>query len=183
MTARPPQVSDHPTAPTAGTPAGGPALADELAKAFANEAHAVRELREALGRQRHGVARDAVREVEASCDDIGRILVTLEAARRTRTARLEALAPAGGSPWAALERAFGGRLPDALAAARRELRAEAEATAHEAAINRAVLRRTIESGEAFLQALFSNVTLPGPTYRAGERAEEGEPGFLLDRKA
>lgn len=183
MTSRQPLAYDGPQAPAREHPSASPALANDLAGALLREAQAVNELRDALSRQRQGVATDSVPAVNASCDDIGRILVALDAARRARAGLLGPLAPEGGTPWEALERLFGGRLPEPLAEARRALRAAAESAAREAAINRVVLRRTIESGEAFLQALFSNVAEPEPTYRAGERADEGGPGFLLDRKA
>jgi hypothetical protein len=158
-------------------------LAGDLALVLEREARAVGELREALSRQREGVARNSTGTVNSSCDDIGRILVSLEAARRARAALLGPLAQPGEAPMDVLERAFGGAMPEPLAAARRTLRGAAEAAAREAAINRVVLRRTIESGEAFLQALFSNVAEPESTYRAGERPDDGGPGFLLDRKA
>ncbi len=158
-------------------------LARDLARVLEREAAAVLELREALLRQRAGVARDATEAVNASSDDVGRVLVALEAARRTRAGLLAPFAAPDEPPMAALERLFGGALPEPLAAARRELRAAAEAAQREAVVNRTVLRRTIESGEAFLQALFSNVAEPEPTYRAGDRPDDGGPGFLLDRKA
>ena len=158
-------------------------LARNLARVLEREAAAVAELREALLRQRAGVARDATDAVNASSDDVGRVLVSLEAVRRTRAGLLAPYAAPDEPPLAALERLFGDEWPEPLAAARRALREAAEAAQREAAINRAVLRRTIESGEAFLQALFSNVAEPEPTYRTGERPDDGGPGFLLDRKA
>lgn len=183
MTPRQPLAVEPPEAPARQHPPTPAALAAELATAFEREAQAVGELRDALARQRQGVATDSVAAVNASCDDIGRILVALDAARRARLALLGPLAPAGEPHRDALERLFGGSLPDVLADAHAALRTAAEGAAREASINRAVLRRTIESGEAFLQALFSNVAEPQPTYRGGERPGEGGPGFLLDRKA
>ena len=58
-----------------------------------------------------------------------------------------------------------------------------EETAREAAVNRTVLKRTVEAGEAFLQALFTGVSEPQTVYRAGERREDDGSGFLLDRTA
>lgn len=185
MNPQPVSVPAGPEAPVRSTIESAPAdrLVRELVLVLEREAQAVRELRDALARQRDGVAHDSTGAVHASCDDIGRILVTLEAARRARARLLEPIAGPGEAPLAALERVCGGALPEPLGTARAALRVAAEGAAREAAINRAVLRRTIESGEAFLQALFSNLAEPDPTYHAGERPDEGSPGFLLDRKA
>lgn len=183
MTPQQPGVLEGPEALTMNDPNAAPSLARDLARALDREAAAVGELGAALDRQRHGVATDSTAAVNASCDDIGRILVALDAARRARAALLAPLVREGEAPFEALERLFGGTLPEPVARARRSLRAAAETAAREAAINRVVLQRTLQSGEAFLQALFSNVAEPEPTYRAGERPDEGGPGFLLDRKA
>lgn len=154
----------------------------DLTRALAREASAVRELREALVRQRAGVSVDSIADVHVSCDDIGRVLVALEAARRHRGLLLAALVPGGERTLEALASELGGSLPPELAEAALALRREAEATAREASVNRTVLERTVEAGEAFLQALFTSTNLPEPVYRAGERREDDGAGFLLDRK-
>ncbi len=155
----------------------------ELTRALVREAETVRELREALLRQRAGVAADSAGAVNDSCDDIARLLVAVEAAKRNRTMRIESIAPEAGVSLDRLEAALGERCPADLLDAHRALKREAEATAREASVNRAVLARTVEAGEAFLQALFSGTSAPDPVYRAGERREEDGAGFLLDRKA
>jgi len=154
----------------------------ELAAALTREAEVVRALRESLVRQRAGVAADSAEAVHASCDDIGRILVALETGKRHRLALLAALVPDAPPTLESLERALGGALPPALAAVRATLRSEAETTAREAGVNRTVLKRTVEAGEAFLQALFTGVAEPEAVYRAGERRDDDGSGFLLDRK-
>lgn len=154
-----------------------------LARALTRESDAVRELRECLVRQRAGVAADSTEAVQGSCDDIASILVRLDAARRHRTALLDALGDGRGTPtFEQLAAANGGQLPPALDAALRTLKHEAEATAREATVNRKVLERIVASGEAFLQALFTSAVGPDPVYRPGDRPDDGS-GFLLDRKA
>jgi multidrug resistance efflux pump len=160
---------------------GRQALTD-LTAALRREVETVRSLRETLVRQRAGVAADSPDAVHASCDDIGRILVALDNAKRYRQALLAALVPGGEPTFEALDAALEGGLPPALDEARATLRAEAEETAREAAVNRTVLKRTVEAGEAFLQALFTGVAEPEAVYRAGERREDDGAGFLLDRK-
>ncbi|MBI5170864.1 MAG: hypothetical protein HZA61_15350 [Candidatus Eisenbacteria bacterium] len=155
----------------------------ELTRALERETGTVRELREALLRQRAGVAADSAGAVNESCDDIARLLVAIEAAKRHRAMRIEAVSPEGGVPLDSLERVLGPALPESLVRARAELRREAQATAREAAVNRTVLARTVEAGEAFLQALFSGANTLEPVYRAGERREEDGAGHLFDRKA
>lgn len=154
----------------------------ELARALTREAGVVRDLREALLRQRAGVAADAVADVHVSCDDIARVLVTLDSARRHRATVLGSLVRETPATLEALARELGGSLPPELAEAALALRREAEATAGEAAVNRTVLQRTVEAGEAFLQALFTSTTPPDPVYRHGDRREDEAAGFLLDRK-
>jgi hypothetical protein len=154
----------------------------ELARVLVREADVVRDLREALVRQRAGVAADSTADVHGSCDDIARILVALDNARRHRASLLGHLA--GGAPGTLedLARELGGTLPPPLAEAAQALRREAEGTAREAAVNRTVLQRTVEAGEAFLQALFTDAGAPEAVYRPGERRDDDGSGFLLDRK-
>jgi hypothetical protein len=154
-----------------------------LARALGRETVAVRELREALVRQRDGVAADAIEAVHGSCDDIARLLVTLDTAKRHRVGLMQRLVPDGPATLESLAAACGGSLPADLAGAGLELRREAAEAAREAAINRVVLQRTVEAGEAFLQALFAGAGEKDPVYRAGERRDDDGSGFLLDRTA
>jgi len=154
-----------------------------LGRALARETQAVHELREALVRQRDGVARDSIPTVHGSCDDIGRLLVTLDSSRRHRTALLAELVPGPDPTLDALASAMGTSFPAELSEARVALRREAEAAAREAAVNRVVLQRTVEAGEAFLQALFAGAGGQDPVYRLGEKRDDDGSGHLLDRKA
>ena len=154
-----------------------------LARALAREAEAVHELREALVRQREGVAADAIDAVNSSCDDIARLLVTLDTAKRLRMDLLARLLPDGPRTMEAVVSLCGDSLPAALAEASQALRREAATAANEAAVNRVVLQRTVEAGESFLQALFASAGDRDSVYRAGERREDDGSGFLLDRTA
>jgi len=155
---------------------------EAIAQGLRREAATAEELREALIRQRAGVAADSAGAVHASCDDIARILVALDSARRHRVERLESLIPARPATLEALAAELGGTLPPGLSDAAQALRRAAGSAAREAAVNRTVLQRTVEAGEAFLQALFAGTGEPDAVYRAGERRDDGA-GFLLDRTA
>jgi hypothetical protein len=178
-----PMATARPQGPAPETDSRNDDALAALGRALDHETEAVRELREALVRQREGVAGDSTDAVLGSCDDIGRLLVTLESSRRHRARLLSAMVPGAEPTLDDLDRSRPGGLPPALAASRDALRAEAEATAREAAVNRVVLQRTVEAGEAFLQALFAGATGAGQPYRAGERREADGSGFLLDRTA
>ena len=154
----------------------------ELARVLVREADVVHELREALVRQRAGVAADSTPAVHGSCDDIARILVALDSTRRHRASLLENLVGRTPATLEALGTELGGALPPPIAEASVALRREALGAAREAAVNRTVLQRTVEAGEAFLQALFTNAGAPEAVYRPGERRDDDGSGFLLDRK-
>jgi hypothetical protein len=154
-----------------------------LARVLMREKEAVRELREALVRQREGVAANAIAAVHGSCDDIGRLLVTLDAAKRLRMERIARLVPDGPGTLEAIAALCGGELPPDLAGASQALRREAAEAAREAAVNRAVLQRTVEAGEAFLQSLFASAGDRDSVYYPGEHREDDGSGFLLDRTA
>ena len=165
---------------------------EDLATALEREASITLELGEALTRQRGSVALDDVSAVLASCDEVARLLLTLEEVRRARTHAMtragERAGGAGGAstPQVSLEQLLpllGESTSARLLAAHRALRVAAGETATQAEINHTVLRRAVEAGEAFLQALFSTGLEPEPVYRASERKEDTGAGWLLDRKA
>ena len=153
-----------------------------LAQVLERESALADQLGEALARQRAAVASNAPESVHGSCDDIGRILGALEEARRRRAGLLAAMCGAEPATLESLAAQRGGALPPALERARARLRASAEAVTREASTNRELLRRCMANGEAYLQALFSAAAAPDPTYRAGERRDDGAQGFLFDRK-
>ena len=173
--------ASRPAAPAAS---GAAQSLDRLTAALEHEIVAIRELGETLVQQRSAVAASDVAAVNASVDDVGRLLLAVDEARRHRVA---VVAELGGSPGTSLgdfEPPPGAQGAGSYAAARTALRREAEKAAHEAAVNRTVLRSAVEAGNAVLQALFSSSVEPSPVYRAAERPDRpGTPGFILNRRA
>jgi hypothetical protein len=161
-----------------------PSRLGELTDALVHERRLIEELREALLRQRAGVAADDPELIEHSVQAIGRTLLTLDEARRRRVALTALVA---GRPGVALSDLDGllAPLPAAFVSAREAVRRAAEATAHEGAINQTVLRRALEAGDAYLQQLFSSAADPMPVYAPGPRPSEPRPagGLLLNRTA
>ena len=159
---------------------------EDLAQAIEREADTTAQLRDALARQRASVAIDDVSAVLHSCDEVSRLLLTLEETRRSRSAAMRRLTGETTTPLTGLESTVEEPLSRRLIEAREALRHAAQQTAMEAAVNHTVLRRAVEAGEAFLQALFSTTTEPERVYRTGERKDVGGgrgAGWLLDRKA
>lgn len=169
----------------AGTPpdrAGISARLSELANGLERETEIVHELKDALIRQREGVATSQTEKVNATVDAIGRILLTLDEGRRRRGTMLVALTGDSDLKLDQLEQALAVALPPSLVDARARLHAAAEDVTREIAINRVVLQRAVEAGETFLQALFSSTSEPAPVYGAGA-PDEAAPGLLLNRRA
>lgn len=159
---------------------------EDLAAAVEREAGLTAQLRDALSRQRASVAMDDVAAVLASCDEVSRLLLTLEESRRSRARAMQRLTGDAAGTLTGLEQSAGAPLSARLLDAREALREAAGQTAMEAAVNHTVLRRAVEAGEAFLQALFSTTAEPQSVYRTGERKDESGgagAGWLLDRKA
>jgi hypothetical protein len=127
-------------------------LAD-LAGALMQEQRLIEELRQALLRQRAGMATDDRDVVDETVYAIARMLFTLEEARRLSAALM-------GRPRVALSdlESFIGVLPAPLLAAREGVRRAAEAAARDLAINQRVVCRALEAGDAFLQELFSSAS-------------------------
>jgi hypothetical protein len=155
----------------------------ELTVALQREIRLTHDLGEALVQQRNAVANDDADAVNASVEAIGRILLTLNEARSRRTGIVSSITGNGPVPLDRLEQLIGQPLPTRLSETVMELRRSAQKASHEVAINWSVLRRAVETGEAFLQTLFSSVVDPEPVYRPSDRKEEGRggPGFLVDR--
>jgi hypothetical protein len=129
----------------------------DLAGALVQEQQLIEELRQALLRQRAGVAAGDPELIDGSVYAIARTLLTLEEARRRRSSLTAAVIGRPGVALSDLE-SFVGILPVPLLAAREAVRRAAEATAHDVAINQRALRRVLEAGDAFLQQLFSSVS-------------------------
>lgn len=165
------------------TPASTLRMGD-LAQALLYEANVIEELRQALLRQRAGVAADDAEQVETSIQAMGRTLLTLEEARRRRGALTALISGSDPTPLEKLEGMFGGILPPELENARARVKRAALATAQDVAINQHILRRALEAGDAFLQRLFSMAGDPAPGYqRHDSPAETPRAGLILNRTA
>ena len=153
----------------------------ELADVLQKEAGIVTALRQALIQQRAALAANDAETMNATADEIGRILLLLEQVRSSRDAVLESITGEGPVALEQLETVLGVSLPLPLEQARAELRRAGKEVAQEVAINRTVLRRAVETGEAFLQALFSSSVDPSPVYRSpdqGTRRNDGSSVIL-----
>jgi hypothetical protein len=156
---------------------------DDLTAALQRELRLIEDLRQALLRQRAGVAADDAEAIDTSVQVVGRTLLTLDSARRRRMEIVASLLGTEDAPLTQLERRLGGELPASLMAARAAVE-RAAAAAQEVAINQQVLRRALEAGDAFLQQLFASTADPMPAYAPGPRAPEPRPsGLLLNRRA
>jgi hypothetical protein len=138
-------------------------LAD-LAGALMQEQRLIEELRQALLRQRAGMATDDRDLIDETAYAIARMLLTLEEARRRRALLTAALMGRSRVALSELESCVGVQ-PAAQLRARRGGRRVAEATAHDLAINQSVACRAREAGDAFLQELFSS----DPPLKGGTR--------------
>ncbi len=133
---------------------------DELESALSEEQILIEDLGQMLRRQRAGVAAADPDVIEATMQAISRTLLTLDEARRRRTALITLLI---GNPGVALEdlqRHLAIPLPTGFTEARERVRRAGEAIAGDVAINQDVLRRALEAGEAFRQRLFSKRFIP-----------------------
>lgn len=157
----------------------------DLADALLYEAGVIEELRQALLRQRAGVAADDTDLVESAIHAMGRTLLTLDEAKRRRAALTALIAGGEAAPLERLETLFGGHLPREVEEARALVKRVALQAAQDVAINQHILKRALESGDVFLQRLFSMAGDPAPGYHRGEHAVEPAPqsGLILNRMA
>ena len=123
-------------------------------------------------RQRAAVAEDDPKAVDLQTDAIGTILLTLADARDLRK---RVMAGAEASNLDRLESAYGAALPGRLGDARADLRRAVEGAAVQVAINRAVLKRAVEIGDGYLQALFCSASAPAPAYASPQRTDAQSP--------
>ena len=108
----------------------------DLEDALAQELEVVIELRDALARQRAGVASDDAKVIDESVHQVSRSLLTLNEARRRRGDLLEALTGDAGVNLEQLGQILGRPLPESLAAVRTRLRKMAQEAAREASISK-----------------------------------------------
>jgi hypothetical protein len=161
-----------------------PFLQDELAHALLHEAAIVQELHDALIAQRAAIAANDTAGVQASIEALPRILLTLGEARELRGRIVADLTGGTECHLEDLEATLGRALPSGLQQARAGLRRAVEAVVHQVAINHTVLRRAVENGEAFLQALFASIGEPSAGYGPQDaRGPEAGTAVLLNRKA
>lgn len=147
----------------------------DLAEALVHEARVIEELRQALLRQRAGVAADDAEMVESSIGAMGRTLLTLGEAKRRRAALISLITGGEATPLDGLESMHGGFLPRDVEQARVMLKRAALLTAQEVAINQHILRRALAAGDAFLQELFSMAGDPAPEYSRGDKPIDPAP--------
>lgn len=145
----------------------------ELTGLLVRERRLVGTLRDALARQRSGVAHDDRAAVEVSMAEIGRSVSALELARRARVRLIGAITGDEAFPLARLEEKVAIPLPEGLLRARARLRDAAQGAAVDAGINHAVLCRAVEAGEGRMPGLFAGTT------RATRQRAPGTPGDPL----
>lgn len=157
----------------------------DLAAALRHEASIIEELRQALLRQRAGVAADDPDAVESSVHAMGRTLLTLDEAKRRRAALTTLIAGGEPAPLDRLETLLGGVIPSEIEEARTLVKRAALQTAQEIAINQHILKRAMETGDLFLQKLFSMAGEPTAGYTRSEHPVEHLPqsGLILNRTA
>ena len=144
--------------PASGGGVEASARLTDLAGALMQEQRLIEELRQALLRQRAGMASGDPVLIDDSVYAIARALLTLEEARRRRRASLTAAVMGRrGVALSDLE-SFVGVLPAPLLVAREAVRRATEAAAHDLAINQRVVCQAGEAGDAFLQQLFSSAS-------------------------
>lgn len=154
----------------------------ELTVSLENEIRLVRELTDAVIRQRDGVVKDDAVIVDATANEISRTLAHLESARSDRALLVRQLTASETTPLSRLEAFVDGPLPARLVTARTDLRSAAEQVTSEMTINYHVLVHAVRWGEAFLQQILAPVGERAVVYGHGEPAPS-MPGAILDRSA
>jgi hypothetical protein len=160
---------------TARSPAFG-----GLAEVLCQEARGLEEFGEVLERQRAAVSSGDRACLDATVEDLDRLLLRLAKLREQRQAMLDGLSGDPGVSLSAFADRFGEALPVPVRHAQRRLRYAAESAARASRVNSVVLRRVLESERAFLQSLFSDgpvIGYPSASPGAGPGA-----GLLLDRQ-
>ena len=114
---------------------------DDLTSALGHELRLIDDLRQALMRQRMAVATDDPGAIESSVQAIGRTLLTLEEARRRRSALIALMVGNATTALADLEIQLGFPAPNDFVLAREAVHRAAEATSRGLATNQSILRR------------------------------------------
>ena len=147
------------------------------------ESRLMRELTEALLKQRAAVASRDVETVDTETTHITRVL---EEVGKTQARRQEMLRALGGDARSSLrdmESRTGVPLPPSVQHARAGLAQAAREANHQLVINDAVLRRAVETETDFLKTVFSSLEAESPSYRPRSHgAAEAGPGSVLLNK-
>ncbi len=154
-----------------------------LARALDAETRQIIDLRNNLAAQRDAVSREDGERLTGTVHQIQRILLGLDESRRARGDLMETLTGGRDIALDELETRTGLPLSAELITARARLGREAREAALEAAINREVLERVMQTSEAFLQRLFTTVAGETPVYHAtaDESPAAAGSGLLLNR--
>lgn len=137
---------------------------DELTRALETETGLLGELVETLLGQRGAVAAGDLDRVFAGSDRVTETLLKLDRARTGRRDLMVRVAGDPALPLADLEVKLGRPLPEAAVRARKDLRDAARRAERELAINRAVLRRAQDAGQAHFDALLGWLERETPLY-------------------
>lgn len=158
---------------------------DDLAVALSREARLLDDLRDALTWQRAGVARNNADDIEDSINRMDHVLSTLVEIRARRAALMALVTGSEQTPLRQLAEVLPAPLPRALEEARNNVRQSATAVTREVAINQRVIRHALDSGELFIQQLFSTVGGPASTYlpNNGSPSAASSDAVLLNRRA
>jgi len=160
---------------------GDQETAKRIIGGLTTEAGLLRELRASLLEQREAIANDDPVALEGVIQQIGRTLVALGETRRERV-RTAALLSDGPVSLVELATRLQPDLAASLRAASQDVHHVATSAARDLAVNQAVLRRAIETGEASLQRLLTLPEGAEPTAGYGEGAAGGA-GLLLNQRA
>ncbi len=149
-----------------------------LAEILAQETRGLEEFSDVLDRQR-GAVRQSDREMlDATTEDLDRLLLRLGQLSAQRQAMVDQLTGRPGERMSTMLRELGASAPAVLTRAHDALRHAAERAARTSRVNSVVLRRVLDSERAFLQSLFRE----GPAIGYPGSTSAPPSGVLLDRQ-
>lgn len=156
---------------------------DALADALGTEARLLRELCQVLRDQRDGIAAEDMDSINDSIHAVHRVLLTLGEARLRRRTLVQALTGRDDVPLEALEDALGDVATGAVQEARDDVRAVAAELVRDLSLNRRILDRAIQTGEAHVRVLsgMSSRQLTYPT-RGGSGLAARARRSLIDEQ-